>query len=218
MTKPATIRALVAIAGLVAACGGSDGSTPTAPNPLVAPVTTADPDSAQIITSDLIHFWDAYDAGGKNGSTSAFQAKYLDVASYGLADFIRSRSITASSLAQMVGAFPKYFASIRATNLRLATDSTIVARLRANFTTIKKLYPPARFPPVTLLIGRFSTGGTTSANGMLIGSEFYSTTAGTPLDELQQFQRDNVKNADSLPTSSLTNTRTSCRETWRAVY
>jgi len=74
-----------------------------------------------------------------------------------------------------------------------------VARIRANYATIKSLYPPAVFPPVTLLIGRFSTGGTTSASGMLIGSEFYSTTASTPLDELQQFQHDNVKPVDSLP-------------------
>jgi len=55
------------------------------------------------------------------------------------------------------------------------------------------------FPPVTFLIGRFSTGGTTSARGMLIGLEFYSITASTPLDELNQFQRDNVQPIDSLP-------------------
>ena len=196
MTKLVKVRSLLLLLGLAAACGGAGGSEPTAPTP---PITSADPATAQIITSDLIHFWAAYDAGGKNGSTSEFQTRYLDVASAGLVDFIRVRGLTASSLAQMVTAFPKYFASIRATNLRLATDSATVSRIRANYATIKNLYSPAVFPPVTLLVGRFSTGGTTSTNGMLIGSEFYSTDATTPLDELQPFQHDNVKNVDSLP-------------------
>jgi Predicted Zn-dependent protease (DUF2268) len=99
----------------------------------------------------------------------------------------------------MVTAFPRYFASIRASNLAFATDGALTTRIRTNFATIKSLYPPAVFPPVTLVIGRFSTGGTTSANGMLIGSEFYSKAADTPLDELGTFQHTNVKSADSLP-------------------
>jgi hypothetical protein len=197
MAQRLEFRSLIFVLSLAAACGGADASTPTSPASHTPP--PADPAAAQIITSDLLHFWEAYDAGGKAGSTSAFQSRYLDAASSGLTDFIKSRSVTAASLTQMVSFAPKYFASIRATNLALATDSTIVSRIRANFATIKSLYPPAVFPPVTLLVGRFSTGGTTSTSGMLIGSEFYSISANTPLDELQQFQRDNVKNADSLP-------------------
>ena len=186
---------IVLAALLIVACGGSDTTSPGS-----GPVVIAtDPAAAQIVTSDLAHFWAAYDAGGKNGSAGEFQSKYLDAASSGLRDFIQSRSLTASSLSQMVTAYPRYFASIRSSNLAFATDSAITARIRANFATIKSLYPPSVFPPVTLLIGRFSTGGTTSTNGMLIGSEFYSRTADTPLDELGTFQRTNVKSADSLP-------------------
>ena len=179
----------VVVAVVISACG----SSPTAPG---APT---DPASAQIITSDLAHFWAAYDAGGKSGSASAFQTRYLDVASPGLTDFIAKRTVTAASLAQMVQAFPEYFASIRASNLALATDVAIVSRIRANYGVIKTLYPAATFPPLTLLVGRFSTGGTTSRSGLLVGSEFYSTNAATPLHELPPFQRDNVKHVDSLP-------------------
>jgi len=99
----------------------------------------------------------------------------------------------------MVAAFPKYFASIRSTNLQLATDGTLAARIRANYGVIKTLYPAATFPPVTLVVGRFTTGGTTASSGLLIGSEFYSTNPSTPLDELPPFQHDNVKSADNLP-------------------
>jgi Predicted Zn-dependent protease (DUF2268) len=188
------VAPLILCSALTAACGGSDVAAPP-----TAVIVTDDPAAAQIVTSDLAHFWAAYDAGGKNGSASAFQTQYLDVASPGLSDFIRVRALTASSLAQMVTAFPKYFAAIRATNLQLATNGSVTSRIRANYTTIKSLYPPAIYPPLTLLIGRFSTGGTTSTNGSLIGSEFYSIDDATPLDELQQFQRDNVKAVDSLP-------------------
>jgi hypothetical protein len=181
---------------ILAACGGSES---TAPNSGEGPGLVTDPAAAQIVTTDLAHFWAAYDAGGKNGSTAEFQSKYLDIASAGLRDFIQSRNITAASLTQMVAADPRYFASIRSSNLAFATDNSLAQRIRANFATIKSLYPAAVFPPVTLLIGRFSSGGTTSSNGMLIGTEFYSMTAGTPLDELGTFQRTNVKSADSLP-------------------
>jgi hypothetical protein len=197
MAKVPKFHSLTFIVAFVAACGGSDARGPTSPTSHTPPTT--DPAAAQIITSDVIHFWDAYDSGGNTGSTSAFQSKYLDLASSGLSDFIKSRSVTASSLTQMVRGAPKYFASIRATNLQLATNGPVISRIRANYATIKSLYPSAIFPPVTFLVGRFSTGGTTSPNGMLIGSEFYSISATTPLDELQQFQRDNVKSADSLP-------------------
>ncbi|MEP6731774.1 MAG: hypothetical protein ABJE10_14100, partial [bacterium] len=164
-----------------------------------APETTSDAASAQVITSDLAHFWAAYDDGGKSGSASAFQRLYLDAASTGLGEFIGKKNLTAASLAQMVVSRQSYFASIRATNLALANDGVTVGRIRANFAVIKDLYPAAVFPPVTLLIGRFSTGGTTSASGMLIGSEFYSINASTPLNELTPFERDNVKSIDSLP-------------------
>jgi hypothetical protein len=72
---------------LIAACGGSDSTSPD-----FGPVVIAtDPAAAQIVTSDLVHFWAAYDAGGKIGSTGEFQTKYLDAASSGLHDFIQLR-------------------------------------------------------------------------------------------------------------------------------
>ena len=176
---------------LLTACA-SDRST--------APVTaTADPEQAVFVTSDIEHFWKAFDDGGAIGATAPFQSEYLDRASPGLKDFIASRTVTAVSLALMVRAYPRYFADIRAPTLRLATDSEVQGRIRDGYRKIRDMYAPAVFPPVTFLIGRFSTGGTTSANGMLVGLEFYGGTSTTPLDELEKFERDNVRPLDSLP-------------------
>jgi hypothetical protein len=193
-----SLASLVRI-GIMASCliavGGCGSDEATAPSG--TPVT--DPARAVFVTSDIEHFWKAYDAGGVNGTSTPFQTEYLDRASPGLEDFIRSRNLTAASLASMVRLYPRYFADIRASTLRLATDAGVLGRIRDNYRKIADLYPSAVFPPVTFLIGRFSTGGTTSAGGMLVGLEFFSITPTTPLDELGRFQRDNVRPLDSLP-------------------
>jgi hypothetical protein len=192
LSRGACRLACVALAMVAAACGSDSPAGPSTAN-------VTDPDRAVFVTSDVTNFWKAYDAGGANGSSSAFQTEYLDRASPGLADFISSRSVTATSLANMVRVYPRYFADIRASTLRLANDATVQGRMRDGYRRIKSIYAPAVFPPVTFLIGRFSTGGTTSSSGMLVGLEFYAITPTTPLDELGQFQRDNVRPLDSLP-------------------
>ena len=188
--------AAVALISIVASCGGRDGET-TGPNGSGNVAT--DPAQAVFVTSDIAHFWAAYDAGGVNGTAAPFQTEYLDRASDGLRDFITLRSVTAANLAAMVRTYPRYFADIRTSTLRLASDVALTARMRDGYVRMKDLYSPAVFPPVTFLIGRFSTGGTTSANGMLVGLEFYALGSATPTDELGQFQRDNVRPLDSLP-------------------
>ena len=158
-----------------------------------------DPAQAVFVTSDIPNFWAAFDAGGSTGAAAPFQSHYLNRASPGLRDFSRARNVTATNIAQMVGTVPRYLADIRPFTLRLATDVSLQSRMRDGYRRMKDLYPAAVFPPVTFFVGRFSTGGTTSGNGMLIGIEFYSLGPNTPLDELNQFQRDNVRPLDSLP-------------------
>jgi hypothetical protein len=151
------------------------------------------------VVTDIANFWRAYDAGGRDGSASAFQTEYLDRATPGLRDFVALRSISATSLAQMVRAFPRYFADIRPRVAALSEESPAAQRIRQGYARVKALYPAATFPSVTFAVGRFSTAGTTSANGMLIGVEFYGLGPGTPLDELGPFQRNNARPLDSLP-------------------
>jgi hypothetical protein len=191
MTQSRLVGCITLGCVLLAACG-SDKST--------APATvTTDPEQAVFVTSDIEHFWKAFDDGGATGAIAPFQTEYLDRASPGLKDFIASRTVTATSLTLMVRAYPRYFADIRASTLSLATDGGVQGRIRDGYRKIRDMYAPSVFPPVTFLIGRFSTGGTTSSNGMLVGLEFYAISASTPLDELAQFQRDNVHPLDSLP-------------------
>lgn len=175
---------------LLTACSDATG-------PALAPLPER-PADARFVTTDIANFWRAYDAGA---SADAFQREYLNKASAGLRDFITARSLTATSLVQMVRAYPRYFADVRPNTLRLTGtgDATVLARIRASYDNIEALYPAAVFPPVTFLVGRFSTGGTVRESGILIGTEFYALGPTTPVDELQQFHRDVARPLDSIP-------------------
>jgi uncharacterized protein YjaZ len=190
MLRRYSLCGFLLLAGAVA-CGSTDSTSPT--------VAVDDPAQAQFVSSDLTNFWAAYDAGGRTGNSSVFQSMYLDHASPGLKSFIASRSLTGQVLASVVTTYPRYFASIESTDLQLTGESAVIAQIRSNYSHIKQLYPAAAFPPVTFLVGRFSTGGTTTATGLLIGTEFYSMSSSTPTDELNLFEKTNVKPLDSLP-------------------
>ena len=177
--------------GLLVACG-----EPTAPP---APLLAEVPADAQFVTSDIENFWRAYDVFAQSRNASAFQVEYLNRASPGLRDFMQARSVTAASLVQVVTALPQYFGAIRGNTLRLTSDAALLNRIRANFEVIEAAYPASVYPPVTFLIGRFSTAGTVRQSGMLIGSEFYGIDDATPVQELNAFQRANVKPLDSIP-------------------
>ena len=186
------VSTIVSMLVATAACGSDVSLRPSSD-------VVTDPAKAVFVTTDIERFWAAYDAGGAKGTASAFQVGYLDRGSSGLRDFIRLRNLTAANLVNMVRTYPRYFADIRASTLRLATEASVQNRIRDNYRKIADMYTASVFPPVTFLIGRFSTGGTTSTNGMLVGLEFYAITPSTPLDELGPFQRDNVRPLDSLP-------------------
>jgi hypothetical protein len=193
MRRGITSTALAAVA-ILAGCSGDA----TGPISAGFPQHPAD---ARFVTADIENFWRAYDASNQGASADAFQREYLNKASTGLRDFARARSVTAASLAQMVRTFPRYFAEVRPTTLRLtgSGDATVLARIRASYDKIEALYPAAVYPPVTFLIGRFSTGGTVDNSGILIGTEFYALGESTPVDELTQFHRTYLRPLDSIP-------------------
>ena len=171
---------VVAFTFVLAAC--SDSTSPSA--------------RADFVTEDLPRFWEAVDAGA---SADVFQSRYLTPASSALQQFIASRTITGSSLSQMVRTYPRYFAAIRANTLALSASSPTLSIVSTNYERMRQLYSKAFTPRVTFVIGRFSTGGTVTNDGIVIGTEFFSSDAATPLDELSAFARANVKPATALP-------------------
>lgn len=171
---------------LLMGCGSDQSTAPDAG-------ITTDPAQAQLVTEDVDRYWRAYEAGGRAGSTAAFQQRYLDSATAGLQDFIGLRQLTATSLVQVAAAYPSYLEAVRGWWRTTPDRNTVLNTIRANYATLKSRYPEAIFPPVTVLVGRYSTGGTVSGRGLLIGLEFFGRDAQAPLGELNAFARDNQK-------------------------
>src|SRR5262249_11107102 len=112
---------------------------------------SGDPDAARLITTDIPNFWQAYDKATPQNLAEILERDYLQRGSPGLKDFQRLRIRDAETLAKAINAYPKYYASIRESTLRVAS---MEKRIRAPFYALKHLYPEAVFPDVYFLIGR----------------------------------------------------------------
>lgn len=165
---------------LAAGCGGGGGSSPP-------PTDVPDPAQALIFTDDVDRYWRAYDAGGRAGDPVPFQTAYLTPASTGLREFVGLRALTALSLARAAAAAPAYLDALHAWWQSGRDRDTAFATIRSNHARLLQLYPAATFPPLTLLIGRFSTAGTAGTSGLLIGLEFFGVEAQAPLAGLDSF-------------------------------
>jgi len=155
-----------------------------------------DPDAARIVTADIPRFWEAFDKAKPGFAAEPFQKLYLDRGTPGLQDFVQERIGSAEELAKTVRTHPYYYASIRASTGRIAEMEKTI---RASFHALKNLYPDAVFPDVYFLIGRLTSGGTTSGRGLLIGAEMYGRTPGTPAEELSDWLRQVIKPVEEIP-------------------
>jgi hypothetical protein len=142
---------------------------------------TSTAQTLNLITSDIENFWQAYDEPGNR--TEAFQRLYFDRATPGLREFIRLRIGTAAQLAAAVERFPKYYASIRKATLSAEKQRAAMELYLSRF---QGLLPEAKFPPVYLLVGRLSSGGTLGEAGLFIGTEVFSLSAEADVSELKE--------------------------------
>jgi len=166
-------------------------------------------DAIRIVTSDISRFWLAVDhAANKDSATRVrlFRDEYFGRATIGLRDFVRLKLVRGHSdttlaaygaladtasvqLAAATARWPRYYAGIRSASLAADTSAELVTTVRNGLRRLTVLYPPARFPDVYFVVGRAATGGTSSANGLLMGVEIFSRGPATPVDELPPGER-----------------------------
>jgi hypothetical protein len=208
-TTPSLARwKTIGLLAVASGCGGAD-AVHGAPTPVAqsaastAPVAASplarfshDPEASRIVTSDIDHFWRAFDDAPRGDATSVFQAEYLDAGSPGLHDFVRARIGSARELAEWIGGHPGYYASIRTSTQRIAS---FTSPIRESFRRLKALYPDAVFPDVYFVVGRMTSGGTVSDRGLLIGAEMYGRTPEAPAAELSKWHQQVLKSVDQLP-------------------
>lgn len=145
-----------------------------------------DPEKAKLITTDVDHFWSAYDLARPEDKLDVFERAYFDKASPGLKDFMQARDLSPCTLWDSINKRPNYYAHLRESTSKLELQSNTV---RSNFIRLKEVYPPAVFPDVYFLVGKMNSAGTTSDNGLLISVDMYGRTSKTDESELDQWYR-----------------------------
>ena len=152
------------------------------------------------ITSDIDHFWEAYDslayAQTYADSVDVIQRLYIDRASAAFQDFIDKRALNAKRYVQVIHACPKFWQSIRAnTNL----IEKLKPQIDSVFARLEKNIPGYKQPDVCFAIGCLNTGGTTTKNTLLIGSEIVLADYTTDKSELNDWLRSVMDSVPNVP-------------------
>ena len=156
--------------------------------PAAKPASSS-PDSSLFVTSDIPLFWGAVDRAPADSLADYLEREYLQKASVGVRSFIQGRILSAEDLAVVVRRDRARYDAARAGNVDIAKAEP---EIRAAFRQLKAIYPPAVFPDVYFVIGRFNSGGTSSKHGLLIGAEMYPDPSKLPAivsHELIHFQQ-----------------------------
>ena len=140
-----------------------------------------------IITTDIDHFWEAYDKIITTTDSIAqynyLNSLYLAKGSPGLKSIMEVRSYTAKSYLDAINSHPLFWKSIRSNTLKTKelADSIAIAVLQ-----MKKTYPNLRAAQIYFTIGALRTGGTTLKDRILIGSEIAMADKNTITTEFPQ--------------------------------
>jgi len=119
---------------------------------------------------DVDRFYKVYDAAGGRPTADQLQHDYLDPGSDGLHEFAKLRNISGARIAETLSSHPEIYSSAKRCMLVLPR---VRQRLEIALRTLGRLYPEARFPPVTIAVGRGKPVGVGGgpASGVLIGLE-----------------------------------------------
>lgn len=141
------------------------------------------PDLARIITKDIHHFWEAYDLAKKDSTNifNIYKEYYFDKASDGMEDYMGAKVSSINNFIEHIQSHPKLYKTIRENTLKVDGYKKDIQRSFKNF---KELYPEAKFPDVYFVIGAFTSGGTVSPSGLLIGTNQMSDGENVNTEEL----------------------------------
>ena len=142
--------------------------------------TTLDPDKAEIVTSDVEHFWQAFDDAAKvplAQRADVYTKEYFDLGSQGFKDYIAQRRVTPANFTEHVEGSRAYYTEVRP-YIRQVVDQKPV--ITAAFKRLKALYPDIKFPAhVYFVVGPQRGLGMNSPNGIIFATEMMATPPGT---------------------------------------
>jgi hypothetical protein len=104
----------------------------------------------------------------------------MDKGTEGLKAFLKARNYTPELYVKLIRQYPKFWVSIRPNTLAVKSKAREIEQKLVRF---KKLYPELKPAQIYFTIGGLRSGGTTSADKVLIGTEIASGTAATDVSE-----------------------------------
>ena len=158
--------------------------------------------SFKIITQDVEHFWEAFDASKTStDTTKVFQTLVLDRASDEFKVFIKKWNIKASHYTYYLRRFPEFYKTIRESAIRLINSKDSI---RNNVAQLEKLYPNLNHADICIAFGNFRTGGNIAIekdrNLIYIGLEFHGLDTNTDIKEFSSEIQDYVSRSNFFRT------------------
>jgi len=153
-------RLVIGALACVAISGATRSASATASNSAPGPV---------IHIEDVDRFYQVYDAADGHPTAERLQHDYIDPGSDGLHQFAKLRNVSGARIADTLAKRPEVYSDARHC---MAVLPRVRERVAAALEKLRALYPQAKFPPVTIAVGRGKPVGVGSpAAGVMIGLE-----------------------------------------------
>ena len=120
-----------------------------------------------IRTSDVAAFYAVYDSANGYPTAAALQ-RYIDDGSPGLRRLAELRNVTGARIAANIDEQPAIYEDAKRC---MAVLPEVTRRTSAALRKLALLYPEAKFPPITIAVGRGKPVGVTDRSGVMIGLE-----------------------------------------------
>lgn len=147
-------------------------------------LANAQTDAPKVFTTDIDHFWEAYDSVQATGDSALqvalLQRLYVNRGTPGLKAFMEARDYSAALWASLIRRVPRFWSSVRPQTLAVKNYK---ASIEASLRRLKALYPKLRPATMYFTIGGLRSGGTTTGDMVLIGTEIAAGTAETDVSE-----------------------------------
>jgi len=156
------------------------------------------PHHASLITEDVHRFWLAYDRARNDTANRAaiYKKYYFDKASQGMQDYMGLKVSSVGAFVRHYDRHAAFYAAIRKNTLQV---DSLKPAIYTCFEKLKAIYPQALFPDVYFVMGAYTSAGTVSNAGLLIGINQVSKTDNIPLGELSLWEKNNFNPLQNLP-------------------
>jgi hypothetical protein len=155
------------------------------------------PEKAIFHTEDIKQFWIAYDKAMLDTANmhKIFKAEYFDKGSTGMNDYMVLKARNTKAFVQHIKERPKFYAAIRANTLKVDDFKN---DFYASFKKLKSIYDEAMFPDVYFVMGAFTSAGTVSEKGLLLGVNQMVKSKDIPTNELTLWQRNTFADLNKM--------------------